>query len=190
MGEYKNDVLRAIQERRSVFQANFTEQEVSKEDLLLILEAANAAPTHKRTQPWRFVIFRKDGLNRLGKELGRIYKEITPVEKYTEMMEINMAKKATASNVAIAIVVNYTNELPEWEELAATSCAVENLWLAAHSLGIGGYWSSPGLINHIGSYLELQENQKCIGLFYLGHHESEPREPVRSSIEDKIRWEE
>ncbi len=185
-----NEVLEAIQGRRAVMQNNFTEQEVSKEDILTILDAANAAPTHKRTQPWRFVIFRKEGLERLGTELARIYKDITPTEKYSELAEQNMAKKATMSNVALAIIVNYTGELPEWEELAATSCAVENLWLATHSLGLGGYWATPGLIHHMGEFLKLENNQKCIGLFYLGHHNSEPRTPARTPIEDKIRWEE
>lgn len=188
--EFKNEILKAIHYRRSVFQPAFTQEAISDADLLAILEAANAAPTHKRTQPWRFVVFRKEGLQRLGAELGRIYKEITPAEKYTELMEQNMAKKATQSNVALAIIVNYTGELPEWEELAATAAAVENLWLAAHSLGIGGYWATPGLINHLGNFLNLEENQKCIGLFYLGHHASEAREPVRTPIQDKIRWEE
>src|SRR5690606_39519082 len=61
--------------------------------------------------------------------------------------------------------------------------------LAAHSLGIGGYWATPGLINHLGPFLNLAGNQKCVGLFYLGHHESEAREPVRSPIEEKVRWE-
>lgn len=185
-----NEVLKAIHFRRTVNQNSFTDQEISKEDILTILEAANAAPTHKRTQPWRFVVFQKEGVQRLGNELARIYKAVTPAEKYTELTEQNMAKKATMSNVALAIIVNYTGELPEWEELAATACAVENLWLAAHSIGIGGYWASPGLINHLGNFLNLEENQKCIGLFYLGHHNAESREPVRSPIEDKIRWEE
>ncbi len=184
-----NEVLRAIHSRRTVNQNSFTSEDISKEDILTILEAANAAPTHKRTQPWRFVVFQKDGLNRLGAELSRIYRETTPPEKYTELAEQNMAKKATMSNVAIAIVVNYTGELPEWEELAATACAVQNMWLAAHSLNIGGYWASPGLINHLGSFLNLEDNQRCVGLFYMGHHNSEPREPVRSPIEEKIRWE-
>lgn len=185
-----NEVLNAIHYRRTVNQNSFTDQEISKEDILTILNAANAAPTHKRTQPWRFTIFKGEGLQRLGTELSRIYKSITPSEKYLEKTEISMGEKATQSNVAIAIVVNYTGDLPEWEELAATSCAVQNLWLAAHSLKIGGYWATPGLINHLSGFLNLEENQKCIGLFYLGHHNAEPREPVRSPIQDKIRWEE
>ena len=183
-----NRVLETIQTRRTVTQNSFTQEEISKEDILTLLEAANAAPTHKRTQPWRFVIFRKDGLEQLGSELAKIYKNITPAEKYTEATEQNMAKKATMSNVAIAIIVNYTGDVPEWEELAATSCAVQNIWLAAHSMGIGGYWATPGLINHLGDFLQLEENQKCIGLFYLGHHNAESREPVRSPIDTKIRW--
>ncbi|MBV2226376.1 MULTISPECIES: nitroreductase [Sphingobacterium] len=186
----QNEVLKNIEYRRAVFQANYTDQEVTREELLTILEAANAAPTHKRTQPWRFVVFRNEGLIRLGDELARIYKSVTPAEKYTEATEQNMAKKATQSKAALAIIVDYSGDLPEWEELAATACAVENMWLAAASIGIGGYWATPGLINHIGPFLNLKENQRCIGFFYMGHHESEPREPVRSPIEDKIRWEE
>lgn len=187
---HSNSVLAAIQNRRMVNQNSFTDRDISKEDILTILQAANAAPTHKRTQPWRFVVFRKEGLQRLGNELARLYKAVTPMEKYTELAEQNMAKKATMSNVALAIIVNYSGELPEWEELAATSCAVQNIWLAAHSLGLGGYWATPGLIDHLDGFLGLEGNQKCIGLFYLGHHDSEVREPVRSPIEDKIRWEE
>lgn len=184
-----NEILKAIQQRRTVSQGSFTDEPISKADITLILEAANAAPTHKRTQPWRFVVFQENGLQRLGNELSRIYKEVTPAEKYSEVAEQNMAKKATMSNVAIAIVVNYTGDLPEWEELAATACAVQNMWLAAHSLNVGGYWASPGLINHLGTFLGLQANQKCIGLFYMGHHNSEQRDPVRSSIDEKVRWE-
>lgn len=186
----KNEILYAIQNRRAVFQARYKDIEIKEEDLQAVLEAANAAPTHKRTQPWRFVIFRKDGLNRLGSELSRIYKEITPADRYNPVVEENMGKKATESKVAIAVIVNYTGEVPEWEELAATACAVQNMWLASFSLGIGAYWASPGLINHIAPFLKLEENQKCIGLFYMGYADPEDREPARTPIEEKIRWEE
>jgi len=186
----KNDILDAIQNRRATFQAQFSNREIEEQDIWTILNAANAAPTHKRTQPWRFVVFQKEGLQKLGTELSRIYKEITPEDKYSEVKEENMAKKATDSNVAIAIVVNYTGAVPEWEELAATACAVQNMWLATHSLGLGGYWSSPGLINHIGPFLKLSENQQCIGLFYMGHVEptKDNRSLNRTPIEEKVSW--
>ena len=101
-----------------------------------------------------------------------------------------MGAKATQSAAAIAIVVNFSGAVPEWEEIAATACAVQTMWLAATSIGLGGYWASPGLINHIGPFLKLEENQRCIGLFYIGKpKEVEKREAVRSPLEDKIRWE-
>ena len=68
-----NEILNTIHFRRTVNQNSFTNEDISKEDILTILNAANAAPTHKRTQPWRFVIFRNEGLERLGNELARIY---------------------------------------------------------------------------------------------------------------------
>lgn len=187
----ENETLHTIQFRRSVMQPAFSDQEVTKQDIETLLEAANAAPTHKRTQPWRFVVFKDQGLKRLGEELAHVYKKTTPAEKYNEMTELNMAKKATMSKVAIAIIVNYTGELPEWEEVAATACSVQNMWLAAHSIGLGGYWASPGLIKHLGNFLKLEENQQCLGFFYVGrptHHEE--REPVRSPISERVRWEE
>ena len=185
----ENEVLKAIHGRRTVNQNSFTDQDISREELLTILEAANVAPTHKRTQPWRFLVFQQEGLQRLGAELSRIYREVTPAEKYSELAEQNMGKKATQSNVAIAIIVNYSGDLPEWEELAATACAVQNIWLAAYSLGIGGYWATPGLIHHMGPFLQLADNQKCVGIFYMGHHNSEPREAVRTPIAEKVRFE-
>jgi len=45
--------------------------------------------------------------------------------------------------------------LPEWEEVAAVAMAVQNLWLSSHEKGIGGYWSSPGVVQHLGDFLEL-----------------------------------
>lgn len=186
----KNEVLNAIQNRRAVFQTRYKDIEISDQDLQIVLEAANAAPTHKRTQPWRFVVFRKNGLLRLGNELSRIYRAITPAEKYNPIVEENMGKKATDSKVAIAIIVNYTGDVPEWEELAATACAVQNMWLASYSLEIGSYWATPGLINHIAPFLKLEKNQKCIGIFYMGYTEPEIKEPVRTPISEKVRWEE
>lgn len=36
----------------------------------------------------------------------------------------------------------YLQENPEWEEMCAVACAVQNMYLMATSLGVAGYWSS------------------------------------------------
>lgn len=176
--------------RRSIFPASYTEREISRETLLRILECADAAPTHKRTQPWRFKVFRKEGRQLLAEALGSLYNIHTPAEKFSEKRREEVQRKVLTSGAVIAICVAYTGEVPEWEELAATSCAVQNLWLAASAAGIGGYWSTPGYIKHLDTFLQLPDHTHCIGLFYMGYHEEPTRSPNRSPISDKITWEE
>jgi len=59
--------------------------------------------------------------------------------------------------------------VPEWEEIAATAMAVQNMYLTSTANNIGCYWSTPGMMNHLGEFLGLEENQRCYGLFYLGN---------------------
>ena len=89
-----------------------------------------------------------------------------------------------------AIVTSYSGVVPRWEEVAATACAVQNLWLAASAAGIGGYWSSPGTIKHMGDFLGLSTNEECLGFFYMGYHDEPQRTANRSPLAEKVRWEE
>ena len=81
------------------------------------------------------------------------------------------------------------NLLPEWEEIAATAMAVQNLWISCVNSNIGGYWSTPKYINKLRSFLTLNEDEICLGLFYLGIHDSKNvRRKNRDNISEKIQW--
>ena len=54
--------LELIKRRRSVFPKDFSGQRVPRAALEQCLEAANWAPTHGKTEPWRFVVFEGDGI--------------------------------------------------------------------------------------------------------------------------------
>ena len=179
-----------INHRRAVFPVSYSDQEISKETLTELLSCADAAPTHKRTQPWRFVVFRGQGLLRLADQLADLYQTHTPPEQFLQKKMDSTREKVLKSGAVIAIVTAYSGAVPQWEELAATACAVQNLWLAASAAGIGGYWSSPGSIKHIGDFLGLDANEECLGYFYMGYHEESPRTPARSPLAEKVRWEE
>lgn len=183
-------ISQLIKQRRAIFPPSYTGREIPKALLVELLECANSAPTHKLTQPWRFVVFREGGLPRLADELAAQYKSNTPPPQFMQKKHENTREKVLRSGAVIAIVVSYSGAVPQWEELAATACAVQNLWLAAAAAGIGGYWSSPGTIRHMGDFLGLDENQECLGFFYMGYHEDAPRQGNRQPVADKIRWEE
>lgn len=182
-------ISKTIRNRRSIFPASYINKEIPTTIIEQILESANYAPTHKLTQPWRFVVIRNEGKTRLGKTLQQIYQTIIPAEKFLQKKYDSFALKTAQAGCIIAINIQFhTEKLPQWEEIAATACAVQNMALTAEALGLGAYWSSPALINHLGAFLNLQENEQCFGLFYLGYHKEESRTANRTPIEAKVKW--
>ncbi len=79
--------------------------------------------------------------------------------------------------------------IPEWEEIAATAMAVQNIWISCVNSEIGGYWSTPKGCEKLDKFLNLNLEERCLGLFYLGVHEStQERVLPRKNIEKDIDW--
>jgi len=184
------EVLQSIiKRRRSVFPVSFTPEEISVEAIETILESANYAPTHKLTQPWRFSVFRQGGKKRLGQELARTYKEHTPAELFLQKKYDSFGVKFEQSSCVIVLKAQLHPELlPEWEEVAALACAVQNMALTAEALNIGAYWSSPGPVANMGEFLDLQDNEKVYGVFYMGYHNAAAAEAKRTPMAQKVKW--
>ena len=165
----KTEVLKNIIEtRRSIFPKSYSTEEINEEVLNEILNSANFAPNHKRTKPWRLKVFGGEEKDLLGAKLAEIYKKTTHSQTFLEKKYVDISDKVAMSNAIVTICVNFSGLVPEWEEIAATAMAVQNMYLTASAHDVGCYWSTPGMINHLGDFLQLAENQKCIGLFYLG----------------------
>lgn len=178
-----------IKRRRSVFPVSFTKEEISLEAIETILESANYAPTHKLTQPWRFSVFRKDGKTRFGEELAKAYKENTPAELFLQKKYDSFATKFEQSSCVIVLKAQlHPALLPEWEEVAALACAVQNMALTAEAMNIGAYWSSPGPVAKMQDFLELEENEKVYGVFYMGYHNAPATEAKRTPMAQKVKW--
>lgn len=180
-----------IKSRRSIFPKQFNEEPIDVEVIMQLLENANWAPTHKKTEPWRFVVVRGEARARLGDLMAKLYKKDTAEEKFSERKFKKKAASPRQSACIIAICMERHEELlPEWEEIAATACAVQNLWLSAAAYGLGGYWSSPANSNcrEIRELLALQDAERCLGFFYLGNYDDAPQQGDRQPIADKVRW--
>jgi len=183
-------LLDLIKSRRAVFPVQYNSEDISKLELAQILEAGNWAPTHRRTEPWRFKIFYSEE-SRVGLSdfFGKIYGE-TAV-KYSEVKLKKVMEKPLHSKCVIAICMQRdpAQSVPEWEEIAATAMAVQNMWLMAHELSIGAYWSSPSIKDHLGEHLPLADGEKCLGFFYMGKYHGAISEGTRKSeISQKISW--
>lgn len=178
-----------IKRRRSIFPVSYTNEEIPIDVIKQILESANYAPTHKLTEPWRFVVFRHEGKIKFANELARLYKETTPDHQFLQKKYDSIMEKALQSSCIIALNAQlHPDKLPEWEEIASLACAVQNMALTAEALEVGAYWSSPGMIVELKDYLNLGEQEKCFGLFYMGYHNEKPRTAARTPIDNKIKW--
>jgi nitroreductase len=177
-----------IKNRRSVFPAQYITKPIAKADIEKILEAANWAPNHKKTEPWRFKVIQGEKKAELGEFLSDTYIDITPKPKQIKAKKLIENPKRAGAIIAICMQRDPLESIPEWEEIAATAMAVQNMWLCCTELGIGCYWSSPGLIQYMDEFLPMEEGEKCFGFFYMGYYEGELPERTRNPISDKVVW--
>jgi nitroreductase len=166
----KAEILKEIiEQRRSIFPKDYTGAEIPQDLIDEILNSATFAPNHKRTKPWRFKIFRGEEKSVLASEMQAIYKASQPESLFLEKKYNDIGFKINKADTIVSIVVNFSGMVPEWEEIAAVSMAVQNMYLTCTANRIGCYWSSPKLVDHLKESLTIEDNQKCLGLFYMGN---------------------
>lgn len=177
-----------IRTRRSVFPAQYNDQPIAKSDIEKILEAANWAPTHKKTEPWRFKVLQGEAKNKLGLFLSLKYMESETSPKEFKVKKLMENPKRAGAVIAICMQRDLKESLPEWEEISAVAMAVQNMWLCCTALGIGAYWSTPPLIKYMNEFFEMNEGEQCLGFFYMGNYDDELPEVTRKPIADKVVW--
>jgi nitroreductase len=185
--EILSDIIR---NRRAVFPAMYIDKEIKDEIILQILENANWAPTHRKTEPWRFKIFKGPGLLEMSDFLSECYIKNTTKDNFSQKKYEKTKNKPLKCGAVIAICMQRNEQelIPEWEEESAVACAVQNMWLSCSTLGIGSYWSTPKAIYKAKEFLGLKEGEKCLGLFYMGYMKDVELNSERGDIKNKIAW--
>lgn len=181
-------ILDIIQKRRSIFPVQYNSKPIAKKDILKVLEAANWAPTHRKTEPWRFKVMQGETLEKLGLFLSLKYLETKANPKEFKAKKLIENPKKAGAIIAICMQRDPMKSVPEWEEIAATAMAVQNMWLMCTELGIGAYWSSPDITKFMGEFFEMNNEEACLGFFYMGHYDTEIPDATRTPIEEKTVW--
>ena len=124
----------------------------------------------------------------MGVFLNKKYQETEERPKQIKLKKLLENPKKAGAIIAICMQRDPDECVPEWEEIAATAMAVQNMWLCCAEMGIGCYWSSPGLIKYMDEFFEMNEGEKCLGFFYMGYYEGKIPVQTRGPIEDKVVW--
>ena len=182
-----------IKNRRATPPRFLAKNKISKEVIQQLLECANWAPTHKNTEPWRFKVYMSGSKQKLASD---IYFLLT--KKIAEGESLNIQKidkfKEALERVPVAIAIinqrDTAERIPEWQEIAAVSMAVQNMWLLATSMGLGAFWSTPEFLPLLNDVVEIQPGQKLLGFFYVGNIAMDYPSPGRGDISAKVEWNE
>ena len=111
------EILDVIRRRRTI--RKFTDQEVSREQIDLLLELAMCAPNRLNHQPWHFIVVQD-------KERQKEFADFLRIHSYLE--------DASAVIVACAMPKASTTWTMD------VSAAVENAMIGATALGLGTAW--------------------------------------------------
>ena len=181
-----------IRNRRSIKPHDFNGQTIDRKIIERLIDAANWAPTHGMTEPWRFVLFEQTARQELGQFLQQNYRRQTPVDEFKQPKFEKILASCQQASCVLAIVMKRqaTMKIPEIEEIEAVACAVQNLHLMATALGVCGYWSSGSVIcsDAFRNYLGFGAADRVLGLFYLGHTSKEWPDGKRGDWREKVTW--
>ncbi len=174
----------AIRNRRSMGLSRLKPDAVDRDRIERMLEAANWAPSHGDTEPWRFTVFSGDGRG----ALAQLFEAASGQE--------GAGKRAFAAPVWIAIGMAPALQddgsllMTEEEEVMAVACAVQNLHLMASALGLAGMWHSKGTSVHpaVARGLGLEPPSRLLGFFMCGWPATDWLTSTRRPLLEKIRW--
>jgi nitroreductase len=199
--------MKVIQDRRSI--REWTDEPISEQDLSMILEAGQLAPSGENAQPWRFIVVKdaemrkKVGALAGGGSARRFTAEFVTnqmQERFTNLQD--EAKKKAAfekltsgqvsaflANAPLNIVVCGKKDV--WDMPLDTSAAIENMLLMITALGLGACWVIAPCIDirdeeRVKALLNIPEGFKAVSVISVGRltrpHRPRPRMPINQLV--------
>ncbi|MCE5976134.1 5,6-dimethylbenzimidazole synthase [Pseudomonas sp. JR33AA] len=168
-------IYRAIGERRDM--RHFAGGQVAPELLGRLLAAAHQAPSVGLMQPWRFIRITQRDLRRRIQALVEA-ERVRTAEALGERSDAFMKLKVEGINDCAELLVAALMDnrephifgrrtLPEMD-LASLACAIQNLWLAARSEGLGMGWVSLFDPQALAALLGMPAGAKPVAVLCLG----------------------
>jgi coenzyme F420-0:L-glutamate ligase / coenzyme F420-1:gamma-L-glutamate ligase len=191
----------ALRQRRSI--RKFQTKPVSKELVVAVLESASWAPSAHNSQPWRFVVVENNAVKlELAEKMAQawaqdIARDGSTVDKAKRVERRERFAKAPVLILA-CLTMDDLMKFPDKErqqterDLAVESlgAGLQNLLLAAHSLGLGACWyCAPAFCKQtVREVLKIPAGVEPSALIVLGYPAESPTAPARKDVEEFCFW--
>ena len=167
------EISEAIKERRTIH--IFSKKRVPEDVIERSIIAANQAPCHRMTFPWRFTslgIHKRELLCKLQLSLKFGDK---PIDEFNAK---NIHDKIlNPSHLIVASQVCTDNPYQKLEDYASCACAIQNLSLSLVSDGVGYKWSTGKITTDPDTY-QISEidpsEESIIGFIWIGYGRKPP----------------
>ena len=170
-----------FEQRRTVHE--FKKQKVNDDIIDRALIAANLAPCHKLTFPWRY----RDISVEKRKRIFEISLKLKSQKiKLSTSAETRLCgKMMNPSHMIVASQIKSSNPVIEKEDYAACSCSIQNMMLSLAHDNVGSKWSTGKVTKSPDTYEITNINsdeEEIIGFIYVGYGKT-PAEIKRPKIE-------
>lgn len=183
-------IANIIKNRRSVKAQAMNGNKIPNGHIAALLELANWAPTHGYTEPWRFIVYENPAEFCL--QHAELYKQNSFGDNFIPAVYNNLMHQGDkASHIIIGVMKR--GDLPKilpFEEIAAASCAIQNMLLGATALNIASFWSTGGMAlkPFFKEFLGFSDDDHIMGILYFGYADEYPEGKRNTEIEEKINW--
>ena len=177
--EEKNGLYKAIYSRRDV-RSHFTSDPIEDEVLTRILNAAHHAPSVGFSQPWNFILIKDfETRNKIKESFEIERKRSSKLVDEPKRSKYLSFKLEGILDSPVNVCVTYDpsrfgpfvigkSSIPD-TGLYSVCCAIQNLWLAARTEGVGLGWVSILSNEILKKQLHLPEHILPIAYLCLGH---------------------
>jgi nitroreductase len=163
------ELFEAINSRKSA--ARLIEPGPNPDQLHNIISAAERAPDHGRLRPWRIIpvngSVRETFATAVANARRAKIPDLTDDQIVAERDKIN---RSPCIVVVGCVVKKDYDKVPEIEQVLAVGAAVENMFLAAHALGLGVMWKTGAAAYDAGvkAAVGLRPDDHIIAILHLG----------------------
>ena len=122
-------------------------------------------------QPWRFIVLNGAEREAFGRAAAAAKRARVPGMSEEQVASERQKIARSPTIVVAACVVDRANtKVPEIEQVIAVGAAVENVFLAAHALGIGVMWKTGAAAYDSGvkALLGLRPEDHIVAILHLG----------------------
>jgi nitroreductase len=192
MNDLFSIISEVIQNRRSIKPAKMNGKKIPDDEITEILQLANWAPTHGRTEPWRFIVYAGDKVKEFCYQHAELYKALVPASNFEQAnYDKQLHYGDLASHLIIAIMQRGNSpKIPALEEIAATAAAIQNILLGGSAAGISSFWSTGGITHHpaMKNFLQLNEQDIVMGILYFGYSDDKTEGKRQTLMDEKVVW--